>query len=126
MVETIVAAVIGGLAAASGKVASKTAEEAYGALKGLILRKLGAGSEAAAAIARLEAKPDSEGRKATVAEELDAARAGEDADLVEAARTLQAALDALPAEGRAHVQQAVGRYIAQADRGGIAKVDVRH
>jgi hypothetical protein len=124
MVETIVTALLGGLAAATGKVATKAVEDAYGALKRLLVRKLGDNSEAAEAVKKLEAKPDSEARKGMVAEELEAAKVEDDPDLVEAARRLQAALDQLPPEGRAHVQHAVGSYIAQASGGSTAKVNV--
>ena len=126
MVDPIVTALLGGLAASAGKVASKAVEDAYGALKALLVRRLGEKSEAAEAVAKLEAKPDSEGRKATVAEELTAAKVSDDPELLEAARRLQAALEQLPAEGRAHVQHAVGNYIAQASGGSTAKVDVKH
>jgi tetratricopeptide (TPR) repeat protein len=124
MMDPIVAAVLSGVAASAGKVASKAVEDAYAALKGLLVRKVGEKSEAAEALAKLEAKPDSEGRKATVAEELKDANVADDPDLLDAARRLQAALDQLPAEGRAHVQHAVGSYIAQASGGSTATVNV--
>ena len=124
MIEQIVAAVLGAVAASAGKVASKAVEDAYGALKGLLVRKLGEKAEAVEALAKLEAKPDSDGRKATVAEELAGAKVADDPDLLDAARRLQAALDQLPAEGRAHVQHAVGSYIAQASGGSTATVNV--
>lgn len=124
MVDPIVTALLGGLAASAGKVASKAVEDAYGGLKGLLLRKLGAQSDAADAIAKLEAKPDSDGRKATVAEELAAAKAADDHELLDAARRLQAALEQLPPEARSHVQNATGNYIAQASGGSTATVNV--
>src|SRR3954451_22772977 len=123
MVETIVTALLGGLAAATGKVATKAVEDTYAALKGLLVRKLGDNSEAAEAVTKLEAKPDSDAQKGMVVEELKAAKVGDDPELVEAARRLQAALDQLPAEGRAHVQHAVGSYIAQASSGSSATVN---
>jgi len=119
-----VAAVLGGAAALAGKIASKAVEDAYNALKGLLVRKLGERSEAVEAVAKLETKPDSEGRKATVAEELAAAKVAEDPTLLAAARRLQAALDQLPAESLAQVQHAVGSYIAQASSGSTAMVNV--
>jgi hypothetical protein len=122
--DQIVTALLGGLAASAGKLASKAVEDTYGALKALLTRKLGNGREVAEAIAKLEAKPDSEGRKATVAEELKAAKVADDPELQEAARQLQAALEQLPAEGRAHVQHAIGNYIAQASGGSTATVNV--
>jgi hypothetical protein len=124
MVDAIVAALLGGLAASAGKVASAAVEDAYGALKGLLLRKLGQTGEAAEAIAKLEAKPDSDARKAVVAEELAAAKVADDSELVTAAQRLQAALDQLSAEARSQVQHAVGNYIAQASDGSTATVNV--
>ena len=124
MADSIVAALLGGLAALAGKVASKAVEDAYGALKGLLLRTSGDKSAAAEAITKLEARPDSEGRKATVAEELTAAKVADDRELLEAARRLQAALDQLPAEGRNQVQNAIGNHIAQASGGSTATVNV--
>jgi hypothetical protein len=122
MIEQIVAAVLGGVVASAGKVASSAVEDAYGALKALLVRKLGEKAEAVEALAKLETKPDSEGRKATVAEELRDAKVAEDPDLLDAARRLQTVLDQLPAEGRAHVRHAVGSFIAQASGGSTAKV----
>ena len=124
MDDQIVAALLGGIAASAGKIASKPLEDAYDALKGLLVRKLGASSEVVEAVAKLEAKPDSDGRKATVAEEIKAAKVADDPDLLDAARRLQAALDHLPTEGRAQVQHAVGSYIAQASGGSTATVSV--
>jgi hypothetical protein len=123
MVETIMTALLGGLAAISGKVATKAIEDAYRALKSLLVRKLGDNSEAAEAITKLEAKPESVGRKATVAEEIKATKVGEDPELVEAARRLQEAIEQLPPRVRAHIQRAVGNYIAQASGGSTAKVN---
>lgn len=124
MADPIMAALLGGLAASAGKVASKAVEDAYGALKGLLLRRLGADSDAAEAIAKLEAKPDGEGRKATLAEELAEAKLADDPEVKEAAGRLQAALEQLPAGSRAQIQHAVGNYIAQASGGGTATVTV--
>ena len=124
MADPIVAALLGGLAALADKVASEAVKDAYRALKALLLRKLGDGSEAAEAITKLETKPDSEGRKAMVAEELAEAKVADDHELAEAARRLQAALAELPADARAQVQQAIGRYIAQASGGSTATVNV--
>jgi hypothetical protein len=124
MIEQIVAAMLGGVAASSGKVASKAVEDAYGALKKLLVQKLGANSEAAEAVAKLEAKPDSEARKAAVAEEFSAAKVADDAELLAAAQHLKTALEQLPPDGRAHVQHAVGNYIAQASGGSTAMVNV--
>lgn len=125
MGDAIVAALLGGLAATDGKVASAAVEDAYGALKGLLLRKLGQTGEAEA-IAKLEAKPDSDARKAMVAEEPAAANVSDDHDLVQAGQRLQAALDELSAEARSQAQHAVGNYITKASGGSAAKVTISH
>src|SRR3954453_10461417 len=63
MLETIVTALLGGAAAIGGGVASEAGKDAYKTVKDLIVRKLGPSSDAAEAVAKLEAKPDSEGRQ---------------------------------------------------------------
>lgn len=124
MIEQIIAAVLGGVAASAGKVASKTVEDAYNALKALLARKLGDKADAVEALAKLEARPERQDRQDTVATELKEAKVADDPDLLDAARRLQAALDQLPAESRAQVQHAVGSYIAQASGGSTATENV--
>ena len=68
--------------------------------------------------------PNSGGRKQIVAEELANAGADEDPELVAAAEQVLAKLQELPQGEGQHIMQAVGSYIAQADRGGTAKVTV--
>jgi hypothetical protein len=124
MVDQIAAALLGGLGAAVSEVASEAVKDAYAALKELLRRKLGEKSEVADAITKLELKPESEGRQATVVEELAAAKSTNDAELVQAAERLQAALHQLPAEAKTQIQRAVGKYIAQATGGSTATVSV--
>lgn len=124
MADPIIVALLGGIAASAAKIASKATEDAYAMLKKLLVCKLGEKSEAIDAVTMLEAKPDSEGRKATVAEEFKAAKVADDAELLGAARRLQAALDQLPVADRVQVQHAVGSYIAQASEGSTATVNV--
>jgi DNA-directed RNA polymerase specialized sigma24 family protein len=124
VLETIIPALLGGLAAATGKVASKAVEDGYTGLKSLIVSKLGAESEAVEAVKKLEAQPDRDDRKATVAAELKQANVENDPELVEAARRLQEALKELPPEAQSYVQHAVGSYIAQASGGSTATVSV--
>ena len=54
----------------------------------MIKKRFGNDNDVLEAIQELEAKPDSEARKAVVTEELDAIRAGEDPDVVAAASQL--------------------------------------
>jgi hypothetical protein len=124
MVDLLLSALLGGIAASARNVASQAVEDSYGALKALLERKLGHRSETIEAITSLEAKPTSDGRKATLAEELRSANVSDDPDLREAVQQLQAALDKLPAEDKSVVQQAVGSYIAIASGGSSASVNV--
>ena len=119
----IVAALTAGATAAGPKVAEKVIVEAYEGLKALLKRKFGGESQVVEAVQELEAKPDSQGRQTTLKEEVAAAMADQDPDLLQAA---QAVLDQIAAQpgGQEHIQQAIGSYIAQADRGSTASVNV--
>jgi len=85
--------------------------------------KFGADSDLADAVAGLEKHPDSDGRKQTLHEEIVAAKADENPELVELARALLDRIESQPG-GAQHIQNAVGNYIAQADRGATASVTV--
>ncbi len=85
--------------------------------------RFGADSDLAGAVAGLEKRPDSDGRKQTLHEEIVAAKADADPELVELARALLHQIESQPGGAR-HIQNAVGSYIAQADRGGTATVNV--
>jgi uncharacterized protein (DUF1501 family) len=121
--EPITTALVAAAVAGVTKVGEKAIVEAYTGLKDLLRGKFGAQSEVAKAVEAVEAKPDSAGRKATLAEELAAAKAEQDHELVEAARELLERLQAQPGGAQA-IQIAIGSYNAQADRGGIASVHV--
>ncbi len=104
--------------------ASKTAiTEAYSTLKALLIKKFGGESDVLHAVEQVEAKPDSAGRTATLQEEIAAAKADQDSDVLHAAQTLLHVLQASP-EGGQHLQTATGNYIAQADRGSNASVNI--
>ena len=90
---TIVTALVAGTVAASKDVATQAIKDAYGGLKALVVRKLGKKAEVKAAVEAVEKKPDSEGRKTVLAEELQAAEAGEDAEVVARAKELLALLE---------------------------------
>lgn len=94
--------------------------DAYERLKELLVKKCGHESDVAQAVSQVEAKPASEARKAALVEEIAAAQVDQDPDLLQAA---QGVLRALPASVQAH-QQATGNYIAQADRGSNASVNI--
>ncbi|MGH2358392.1 MAG: hypothetical protein ACRDGJ_10345 [Candidatus Limnocylindria bacterium] len=94
----IVTALAAGALAATPEVAGQAVKDAYAGLKDLVVRKLGGKGEVEAAVKLLERKPESEERKTALAEELEAAGAGDDRDLGYAA---QALLDLLKAHGLA-------------------------
>lgn len=87
-ITIIVTALAAGAVAASKDVATQAIKDAYTGLKALIARKFSGNSDVAIALEQVEKKPDSEGRKATLAEELTAAEADQDAELVKQAQAL--------------------------------------
>ena len=97
--------------------------DAYQGLKATLKRKFGDDSEVVDAVDKLEQKPDSEARKALVQEELEAAGADEDDEIRQAAEKVRELIEAQPG-GEQHIQSAIGSYIAQADRGSTATVNV--
>ncbi len=104
--------------------ASKTAiTDAYGQLKALLTKKFGGESDVVHAVNEVETKPDSAGRQATLQEEVTAVKADQDQEVLHAAQALLQLLQASP-EGGQHVQTATGSYIAQADRGSSASVNI--
>ena len=121
--DAILAALSTGAAAAATDTVKKAVADAYGGLKSIIQKKFGSESDAAQALAKLESKPDSEGRRQTLHEELALVDAGSDPEVAAAAQALLDAIRALP-QTEAHVQLAHGQNIAQADRGGTATVHV--
>jgi hypothetical protein len=125
--DPITAAIIAALSAGaiSGLTdASKTAiADAYTHLKALLKQKFGHTSDVVQAAEQVEAKPASAGRTATLQEEVTAVQADHDPDLLQAAQTLQQALQAISAGGQQN-QIATGNYIAQADRGSSASVNI--
>ena len=119
----IVAAIAAGLAKGVGSLGENLISDAYTGLKGLLRRRFGGDSGVARAVDELEARPESDARKQVLAEEVRASGADRDDELLQAAKDLLERLQAQPG-GAAHVQQAVGNYIAQADRSGHAEVRV--
>ena len=119
----IVAAVSAG--AISGLTeASKTAiTDAYNKLKALLAKKFGGDSEVVHSVNEVEAKPDAAGRKAMLQAEVAIAKADQDQDLLQAAQALLQLLQASP-QGAQHIQTATGSYIAQADQGSSASVNI--
>ena len=121
--DPITAAIIAGLAVGATKVSTGMVTDAYEALKDAIRRKFGGESDVARAVDGLEAKPESVGKRTVLQEEVAAAKVDQDPDILKAAQALLDQIKAQPG-GEQHIQQAIGSYIAQADRGGNATVKV--
>lgn len=92
----IIAGVVAGVATGTTKVVEQAAVDAYKALMTALGKKSGSNSDVVKAVERLENKPDSEGQKAVVAEEIKAAKVHEDAELIAAAKRLLAELEKTP------------------------------
>jgi hypothetical protein len=97
-VTTIVTAVVAGAVAAGKDVAAQAVKDGYAGLRALVVRKFGEESEVADAVESVEKKPDSKGRQEMLKEELEAAKADQDAELMGQARAL---LDLLKEHGLA-------------------------
>ena len=82
--DTITTAIIAGLAGIS----KDAIKDSYNALKGACKKKFGEGSDLAEAIDKLEKKPDSKGRQTTLKEEVEAANAHEDGEIIRLAQAL--------------------------------------
>jgi len=121
--DPVTTAIAAALAAGAGKVAEKAIVDAYDGLKAILKRKFGEQGDLAEAIKELEAKPESDGRKTTLREEVVNAKADQDPDVLKAALALLDQIKAHPG-GEQHIQTAIGSYIAQADRSGTASVKV--
>ena len=116
--DTISAAIISGLVAGvatdTAKIGKKAAVAAYENLKTALRKKFGDNSDVVEAVERLEKKPDSEGQKAVMAEEIKAAKVHEDEELITAAKKLLAELEKIPTG-----QQAVPSINVSAERIGV-------
>ncbi len=120
----ILAAIAAGAMEGANDTAKQVIGDAYAGLKALLARMFGDDSDVVEAVDKLEKNPNSAGRKQTLAEELANAKADAIPELVAAAEQVLAKLQELPQGEQQHVMQAVGSYIAQADRGSIAKVTI--
>jgi hypothetical protein len=126
-VDPISAAIIAALAvgAASGAtdVAKSALVDGYNGIKNLIKKKWGGDSDVSKAVEQLQAKPDSDGRKGMLVEEVKAAQVAEDPELTQMAQSLLSLIKSMP-DGEKHIQSATGTGIAQADRGSTATVNM--
>ena len=88
MVELILAALVAGATAAAKDTAGVAVKDAYEGLKNLIKQKFGDKTDLVDAVDKLEKKPDSEARKATVKEEIETAKVAGDAEIRKLAQDL--------------------------------------
>lgn len=95
-VTIIVTALATGAAAGLTPTAEQVVRDAYAGIKALLKRKFSADNDLIEAVAKLEQKPDSEGRKVTLKEEVVAAKADQDEELVSAAKSFLQQLEAQP------------------------------
>jgi hypothetical protein len=119
----ILAAVSAGAIAGVTKAGEQIIVDAYGKLKELLEKKFGAKSKVVKAVKDLEANPKSEARKAVMKEEVIAAKADQDKELLQAAQALLKSVKALPG-GTQIIQTAMGdQNIQIAGDGNIVNVN---
>jgi hypothetical protein len=92
IIASIVSALAAGALASAKKVAGHAVEDAYNAVKALVVRKIGGET----AVKAVEEKPKSDAAKALLAEELKASAAVEDDALLAAIAKLQETINAMP------------------------------
>ena len=102
----LLSAVTLGATAALSSTSEQAIKDAYAGLRALLVERFGHKGDTGAALAQLEAKPDSAGRTTTLTEELSAAGAAADRELIDRAAQLLAL-----AEGVA--PRAVGGLVGQ-------------
>jgi hypothetical protein len=119
----IIAALTAGVLSGFTDTSKKLITDAYAGLKSLLIKKFGDQSSLVQSVTNLEAKPESPHRQGVLQEEVQAAKADQDPDLLQAAHALLEQIKAQPG-GEQHIQNAIGSYIAQADHGSTATVNV--
>ncbi len=123
--DPITTAIITYLTPGVAEVGKRVLSDAYEGLKNLLKKKFGLQSEVVQAVQALEAKPESSARKKVLEEEVTEVKADQDPDLRNAAQMLLKQVRMQPG-GEQHVQNAIGSYIAQAEQGSTANVNVTH
>ncbi len=91
--DPITSAIVLGIA---GNFATDAVKAGYKALKDALTKKYGADSDLVEAVNKLEQKPNSEARKATVQEEVESAKALDDSLIVQLAQQLLAKVKEQP------------------------------
>lgn len=100
--DPITLAILAGLA----KVSEEAVKDGYQALKAIIARKFGSGSDVAKAIENVEKKPDSSARAQVLKEEVATAKLNQDPEVLKIAEALIAKIKELPG-GQTIVNQTV-------------------
>ena len=103
----IVAAVTAGAATGMKKVGVQLVTDAYAKLKEVLGKKFGSKSKVVKAVKELEANPRSAARREVLKEEVAAAKADHDQELLKIARSLLKSIEALPG-GTQIIQTALG------------------
>ena len=103
---------------ATAAVGSSAIKDTYSALKALLKKKFGEKSDLVEAVNELEAKPQSNGRKTIVQEEVETAKANDDPEIVQLAQSLLEKLKEHP-EGKQVINQTVSnvKYAATSGSG---------
>lgn len=119
----IVGAVAAGLLQGAGDVSKQVLVDGYRRLTAMLAGRFGDRSDVVLAVEAVQARPDSVARREVLAEEVSRSGADRDDEIMATARDLLTHLQQDPAVASS-VQQAIGSYIAQADRHGHAEVNV--
>lgn len=92
----VVTALVAGAVAAAKDVTTQAIKDSYAGLKALVIRRFGGKGDVADTVQKAEQKPDSKGQQETLKEELAAAGADQDLEVLKQA---QALLDLLRQQG---------------------------
>ena len=113
----IIAAVTAGTVTGVTKAGEQFITDAYAKLKELLGKKFGSKSKVLKAVKELEANPKSEARKEVLREEVAAAKAAQDKELLKTAQSLLKSIKALPG-GNQVIQTTTGNQNIQVAGGG--------
>ena len=113
--DPLTTAIVAALASDLTKTAIKNS---YNALKNALKKKFGSESDLVEAVNGLEKKPDSEGRKATLQEEVENAKVNDDPEIIQLAQDLLAQLKEQPG-GQQVITQTISnvKYAATSGKG---------
>ena len=108
----ILAAISAGAVSGATKVGEKAIVDTYAKLKELLKKKFGSNSHIIKAVKDLETQPNSTARKEVVKEEITAARANQDKEILKTAEALLKIIKAKP-DGAQLIQNAIGNQNIQ-------------